>query len=54
MAPTEKVATKEFQNNIQRKDWKKKKEDEISMISLCVTEKKNLWNIDSGCSKHMT
>ena len=24
------------------------------MISLCVTEKKNLWNIDSGCSKPMT
>ena len=24
------------------------------MIALCVKEKKNIWHIDSGCSKHMT
>ena len=24
------------------------------MIALCATEKHNLWNIDSGCSNHMT
>ena len=24
------------------------------MIDLCATQKKNLWHIDSGCSKHMT
>ena len=24
------------------------------MISLCATEKQNLWHLDSGCSKHMT
>ena len=31
----------------------KKKEEGISMIALCATEKQNLWHIDSGCSKHM-
>ena len=24
------------------------------MISLCATKKQNLWNLDNGCSKHMT
>ena len=24
------------------------------MISLCATEKQDLWHMDSGCSKHMT
>ena len=24
------------------------------MISLCATERQNLWHLDSGCSKHMT
>ena len=23
------------------------------MISLCATERQNLWHLDSGCSKHM-
>ena len=29
-------------------------ENERSMISLCATEKQDLWHVDSGCSKHMT
>ena len=24
------------------------------MVSLCATERQDLWHIDSGCSKHMT
>ena len=24
------------------------------MIALCATKSQNLWNLDSGCSKHMT
>ena len=27
---------------------------ESSMIALCATKRQNLWNLDSGCSKHMT
>ena len=23
-------------------------------LALCVTEKQNLWHVESGCSKHMT
>ena len=30
------------------------KGEEKHMIALCATEKQNIWNIDSGCSKHMT
>ena len=45
MNPTEKAATKEFQDKKQRKDQKEKK----YMIALCATEKHNLWNIESGC-----
>ena len=29
-------------------------EKEISMISLCTTEKQYICHMDSGCSKHMT
>ena len=54
MTPTKKAATKEFQDKKQRKDWKKKKEEEKSMIALCATKKQNIWHIHSGCSKHMT
>ena len=54
MNPKEKVVLEEFQDKKQRKDWKKNKEEEISMIALCAIEKHNLWHIDSGCSKHMT
>ena len=54
MTPIEKDVTKEFQDKKQRKDWKKNKEEEISMISLCAIEKHILLYIDSGCSKHMT
>ena len=53
MTPTKKTVAKEFQDKKQRKDWKKRNEEEKSMIALCVTEKQHLWNIDSGCSKHM-
>ena len=42
MTPIEKDATKEFQDQKQRKDWKKKKEEGISMIALCAIEKHNL------------
>ena len=42
-----------FKTKKQKKDWKKKEENERSMISLCAREKQDLWNIDSGCSKHM-
>ena len=54
MAPTKNIGASKFQEKKQKKDWKKKEENERSMISLCMTEKQYLWHIDSGCSKHMT
>ena len=33
--------------------WKRKGDVGFS-LALCATEKQNLWNMDSGCSKHMT
>ena len=33
--------------------WKKKDDVECS-LSVCATEKQNLWHMDSGCSKYMT
>ena len=33
--------------------WKRKGNVEFP-LSLCATKKQNLWNMDSGCSKHMT
>ena len=41
-------------NTKQKKHWKEKQEMESSMISLCATESQKLWNLDNGCSKHMT
>ena len=52
MIPMENDTTKS-QGNEERKTWKKK-EDMESSISLCATEEKNLWHVDSRCSKHMT
>ena len=43
-----------FKTKKQKKDWKKREENEISMISSCTTEKQNLWHMESGCSKHIT
>ena len=54
MTPTKKTVANDFQGKKQKQDWKKRKEKESSMIALCATEKQNLWNLDSGCSKHMT
>ena len=54
MTPTKKATTKEFQDKKQRKDRKEKKGEEKSMIALCATEEKNLWHVDSRCSKHIT
>ena len=31
-----------------------KEEKESSLISLCAMKSQNLWNLDNGCSKHMT
>ena len=54
MNPIKKTVANYFQDKKQKKDWKKQEENESSMISLCATEKQNLWHLDSGCSKHMT
>ena len=57
MTFTDKGTTTKFQDKKQRKDSKKNEALEKkteSMIALCGSQKKNLWNIDSGCSKHMT
>ena len=53
MTPTKKTVANEFQDKKQKIYWKKHEEKESSMISLCATEKQNLWHLDSGCSKHM-
>ena len=53
MTPTKNIVASKFQDKNQKKDWKKKEENERSMISLCAREKQDLWNIDIGCSKHM-
>ena len=42
------------QNTEQKKYWREKEEHGSSMIALCATESQKLWNLDSGCSKHMT
>ena len=42
-----------YQGKEERMAWKKKDNVEFS-LSLCATEKQNLWHMDSGCSKHMT
>ena len=54
MTHTKNTIANEFQEKKQKKNWKKWEEKESSMISLCTTEKQNLWHLDSGCSKHMT
>ena len=39
----------------QRKVWKRIEDvKEKFSIALCATENKNLWHMDSGCSKNMT
>ena len=53
MTPTKKTIANDFQDKKEKKNWKKQKEKETSMISICATEKQNLWNLDSVCSKHM-
>ena len=52
--PTRNTGAIKYQNTKQKKYWKEKKEMESSMITLCATESKNLWHLDSGCSKYMT
>ena len=52
MIPVENETTK-YQGNEERKVQKKKDDVECS-IALCVTEKQNLWHVDTRCSKHMT
>ena len=52
--PTRNIVEIKMQNTKQKKYWKEKEEMESSMIALCATESQNLWNLDSGCSKHMT
>ena len=39
MTPTKKIVASKFQDKNQKKDWKKKEENERSMISLCAIEK---------------
>ena len=45
--------TSKSQDKEERKAWKKKDNMECS-LALSATNKKNLWHVDSGCSKHMT
>ena len=52
VTPMENHTTK-YQGNQERKVWKKKDDLECS-IALCATTTKNLWHVDSGCSKHIT
>ena len=39
ITPTKNIVASKFQYKKQNKDWKKKEENERSMISLCPTEK---------------
>ena len=52
--PTRNTVEINTHNTKQKKYWKEKEEMESSMIALCATKRQNLWNLDSGCSKHMT
>ena len=54
MTPIRNTIANKFQDKKQKKYWREREEKEILMISVCATEKQNLWNLDSGCSKHMT
>ena len=54
MTPTRNTVANKFQDTKQKKYWREEEEKESSMISLCATENQNLWQLDSGCSKHMT
>ena len=51
--PIEKGATTRDTEKI--KAWKRIEDvKEKCSMALCATKKKNLWHMDSGCSKHMT
>ena len=53
LTPIEKGSTTRYKE--QRKAWKRiEYVKEKCSISLCAIEKKNLWHVDSGGSKHMT
>ena len=52
--PTRNTIVTQSQSTRKKKYWREKEENESSMIPLCATERKNLWHLDSGCSKHMT
>ena len=52
--PTRNIVAIISQNTEQKKYWREKEEHESSIISLCATESQKLWNMDNGCSKHMT
>ena len=52
--PTRNTIATQSQSTKQKKYWREKEEHESPMIVLCATENKNLWHLDSGCSKHMT
>ena len=52
--PIKKIVAINSQNTKQKRYWREKEEKETSMIALCATKSKNLWHLDSGCSKHMT
>ena len=54
MTPRRNTIANKFQDTKQKTYWREREENKSSMISLCATEKQNLWHLDSGCSKHMT
>ena len=44
--------TSKSQDKKERKVWKNKDYMECS-LALCAIEKQNIWQVDSGCWKHM-
>ena len=54
ITPTRKNVAIKSQETKQKKYCREKEEKESSMITLCAIENQNLWNLDSGFSKHKT
>ena len=53
LTPIEKGATSRDMEQI--KAWKRIEDvQEKCLVVLCVTKQKNIWHIDSGCSKNVT
>ena len=53
VVPKKRTIAIKSQDTKQKKYWMEKEEKESSMIALCAIENKNLWYLESGCSKHM-